>query len=230
MALVIKDRVLETTTTTGTGTLSLDGAVTGYQSFGAIGDGNTTPYTVFAVDGSGVPTGDWETGIGTYTASGTTLARTTVVESSNSNAAVSFSAGTKVVACGLTADYLSGLGGGGGAVVGESADFTLDAGSHPNGCKIILTPGVGTAYRQITLMPLAGQPTAGYVADVYHNDPGSPLKVVVNAGEGSGVVASPGTGPAYWARLTYVGSNKWLVSIFSGNASTDQNYLTNVDA
>lgn len=90
MALVFKDRVKETSTTSGTGTLTLGGAVSGYQSFSVIGDGNTTYYSI--VD---TITGDWETGIGTYTSSGTTLARTTVLESSNSNSAVNL-AGNEV--------------------------------------------------------------------------------------------------------------------------------------
>ena len=93
MPLVIADRVLETTTTTGNGTVTLAGAETGYQSFGtAVGDGNTTYYTI-AVDGGT----DWEVGIGTYTASGTTLSRDTVLSSSNSGNLVSFGAGTKKV-------------------------------------------------------------------------------------------------------------------------------------
>ena len=75
MALIVADRVQETTNTTGTGTLTLAGAVSGYQSFGAIGDANTTYYTI--VSGT-----NWETGIGTYTASGTTLSRDTVLASS----------------------------------------------------------------------------------------------------------------------------------------------------
>jgi hypothetical protein len=60
MALIVKDRVKETTATTGTGTVTLDGASTGFQSFSVIGDANTTYYTL--VSGS-----DWEVGIGTYT-------------------------------------------------------------------------------------------------------------------------------------------------------------------
>ena len=75
MALVVADRVQETTITTGTGTVTLAGAVAGYQSFAAIGNGNTTYYTL--TSGS-----NWEVGIGTYTSSGTTLARTTVLASS----------------------------------------------------------------------------------------------------------------------------------------------------
>jgi len=89
MALVIADRVRETSTTTGTGTLTLDGAVSGYQSFStAIGNSNTCYYTITL--GSA-----WEVGIGTVSAG--QLARTTVLKSSNSNSAVDFGAGAKDV-------------------------------------------------------------------------------------------------------------------------------------
>lgn len=94
MALVLKDRVKETTTTTGTGTVTLAGAATGYQSFAAIGNGNTTWYCIAGQTGN-----EWEVGIGTYTSSGTTLSRDTVISSSNSGSLVSFSAGTKDVFC-----------------------------------------------------------------------------------------------------------------------------------
>lgn len=92
MALVLADRVKDTTTTTGTGTVTLSGtAPAGYQTFGtAIGNGNTTYYAI-------VGTSEWEVGIGTYTAAGTTLSRTTVLASSNSGALVTFSAGSKDV-------------------------------------------------------------------------------------------------------------------------------------
>jgi hypothetical protein len=92
MALVIKDRVKETTTTTGTGTLTLAGAASGYQSFAAIGNANTTYYAI-----TDQATGDWEVGIGTYTATGTTLSRDTILASSNSGAAVTLAAGIKNV-------------------------------------------------------------------------------------------------------------------------------------
>ena len=92
MPLVVKDRVKETTTTQGTGTVTLLGAATGFQSFSVIGNGNTTYYTIAGQTGS-----EWEVGIGTYTSSGTTLARTTVLASSNSGSLVNFSAGTKDV-------------------------------------------------------------------------------------------------------------------------------------
>lgn len=99
MAFVLKDRVKETTTTTGTGTVTLAGAVPGYQSFSAIGNTNTTYYTI-----AGQGTTEWEVGIGTYTSSGTTLSRDTVLASSNSGSLVNFSAGTKDVFC----DYPAG--------------------------------------------------------------------------------------------------------------------------
>lgn len=96
MALVIADRVRETSTTTGTGTLTLDGAVTGFRTFSsAIGDTNTCYYTITLG-------ADYEIGVGTVGAG--TLARTTVLKSSNSNNAVNFGAGTKDVFVTYAAD------------------------------------------------------------------------------------------------------------------------------
>jgi hypothetical protein len=92
MALVVKDRVKSSTTTTGTGTITLGAAAAGFQAFSVIGDGNTTYYTI--VDSS---SGTWEVGIGTYTSSGTTLSRDTVLESSNAGSLVNFAAGSKDV-------------------------------------------------------------------------------------------------------------------------------------
>jgi hypothetical protein len=92
MALILKDRVKETTTVVGTGTVTLLGAADGYQSFAAIGNGNTTYYTITAQVGT-----EWEVGIGTYTSSGTTLSRDTVLASSSGGSLVSFSAGIKDV-------------------------------------------------------------------------------------------------------------------------------------
>ena len=99
MALVIKDRVKETTTTTGTGTLTLAGAIAGFDSFAEVGNANTTYYS--CTDGT-----DFEVGIGTYTASGTTLARTTILQSSNSDNAVNWSAGTRTLFCTLPAEKM----------------------------------------------------------------------------------------------------------------------------
>jgi hypothetical protein len=93
MALVLADRVRETTITTGTGTVTLGGAVTGFQTFSVIGNGNTTYYTI-----AGQGTAEWEVGVGTYTSSGTTLSRDTVLASSaGAPTKTTFSAGTKDV-------------------------------------------------------------------------------------------------------------------------------------
>lgn len=92
MALVLADRIKETTTTTGTGTYTLAGAVTGFESFATIGNTNTTYYC--CTDGD-----DFEVGVGTYASSGTTLARTTILQSSNSDNAVNWSAGTRSIFC-----------------------------------------------------------------------------------------------------------------------------------
>ena len=94
MAFVIADRVKETTTTTGTGTVTLLGASTGFQAFSVVGNGNTTYYTIAAQTGT-----EWEVGIGTYTLSGTVLTRTTVLSNSSGTqpSALNFSAGTKDV-------------------------------------------------------------------------------------------------------------------------------------
>ena len=91
MALEIHDRVKETTTTTGTGPYTLAGAVTGFETFTAnLDNGDTTYYC--CTDNT-----DFEIGIGTFTSSGTTLARTTVLASSNSNSAVNWSSGTRTI-------------------------------------------------------------------------------------------------------------------------------------
>jgi hypothetical protein len=92
MALVVKDRVRVSSITAGTGTITLGVAITGFQDFSVIGNGNTTFYTI--VDPT---TGDWEVGIGTYSSTGPTLARTTILESSTGGTAVSFLSNPKDV-------------------------------------------------------------------------------------------------------------------------------------
>ena len=100
MALVVNDRVKETTATTGTGTLNLGGAVQDFEGFVAgIGNSNTTYYAIVNTG-----TGEFEVGLGTVTDAATdTLSRDTIISSSNSDAAVNFSAGTKDVFCTLPA-------------------------------------------------------------------------------------------------------------------------------
>lgn len=92
MALVVADRVKETSTTEGTGAFTLAGASTGFQSFAVIGNGNQTYYTIAEQGGS-----NWEVGIGTYNSSGTTLTRNVVLSSTNAGSLVAFGPGTKDV-------------------------------------------------------------------------------------------------------------------------------------
>ncbi len=97
MALVINDRVKESTATTGTGTVTLGGAVQGFETFLAgIGNSNTTYYCIQL-------NAEFEVGLGTLASDSSTLARTTVISSSNSDSAVNFSSGTKFVFCCLPA-------------------------------------------------------------------------------------------------------------------------------
>jgi len=109
MALVINDRVKVAATTTGTGAFTLGATQTGFDSFGAaIGNNNTTYYTIFNQG-----TNEFEVGLGTLNANSTTLTRTTVLTSSNSDNAVNFSSGTKDVFCTLPASkavYLDAAG------------------------------------------------------------------------------------------------------------------------
>jgi hypothetical protein len=102
MALVINDRVKETTTTTGTGAVSLGGAVTGFETFAAgIGNSNTVYYCIAHQDQA-----EFEVGLGTLDGDSSDLTRTTVISSSNSDSAVNFSAGTKDVFCTIPASKL----------------------------------------------------------------------------------------------------------------------------
>jgi len=119
MALVLNDRVKETTTTTGTGALTLAGAVTGFETFGTgVGNSNTTYYAV-TLPGSA----EFEVGLGTLNGDSTTITRTTVISSSNSDNAVDFSAGTKTIFCTIPASKSVFLDASGNATLG--ADLSV---------------------------------------------------------------------------------------------------------
>jgi len=97
MAQIVADRIKETSTTTGSGVFTLAGAMTGFKAFSAVcADADTVYYAIQGVDISGNPSGEWEIGLGTW-GTGSLLTRTTVYASSNANALVAFSAGTKHV-------------------------------------------------------------------------------------------------------------------------------------
>lgn len=98
MPIVVKDRVRESTTTAGTGTVTLLGAVTGFQAFSVIGNGNETYYAIVDTN-----TGQWEVGSGTYSTTGPTLSRDAVLDSSSGGVLVNFAANSKDVFCNFPA-------------------------------------------------------------------------------------------------------------------------------
>mgnify|MGYP000403708356 CR=1 FL=1 len=122
MAVVINDRVKETTTTTGTGTVYLAGAVTGFETFAAgVGNSNTTYYAIVHQTAN-----EFEVGLGTLDGDSSDLARTTVISSSNSDSAVDFAAGTKDVFCTIPASKLIFEDANNDATVGRNLTVTGD--------------------------------------------------------------------------------------------------------
>ena len=121
MALVLADRIKETTTTTGSGTYTLAGAVAGFEPFTTIGNGNTTYYACTL--GS-----DFEVGIGTYTASGTTLARTTILQSTNNDNAVDWGVGEKTIFCTQPAEKAVFLDASGNVSISRDTDAFAEIG------------------------------------------------------------------------------------------------------
>lgn len=158
MAHIIKDRVLETSTTTGTGALTLAGAVTGYRAFSAVctSPSDTCHYYIEGVDGNNLPTGEWETGLGTYSAANT-LTRTTPNDGSAATP-VSFSAGTKRVSIAPIALAASSFGA--GVRLNKTADQTAN-----------LTGGVEVTWSGVD-----------YEDDAGLWDVGTPARIVVPAG------------------------------------------------
>lgn len=163
MALVLKDRIKETSTTAGTGTLTLAGAVAGYQSFSVVGDGNTTYYAI--VDGTA---NTWEIGIGTYTSSGTTLSRDTVLESSSGGSAVSFSSNSKDVFVtypaerAVATDATQTLSGKTIANLVFDGSYTEDVFTISDGASVDLNPANGTI--QLWTLGANRSPTASSFA------------------------------------------------------------------
>lgn len=148
MALVLKDRVKETTTTSGTGSVTLAGAAQGFQGFSSIGDGNTTYYTIAGV-------AEWEVGIGTYSAG--VLSRDTVLGSSANGDKVAFSSGVKDVFCTLPAVK---------AVVSDNLSVTTAfSTTSPNDTVNVssLTPAVSSTNGDIAIVPKGSGALLGQV-------------------------------------------------------------------
>jgi len=159
MALVINNRVRETTTTTGTGAVTLAGAVDGFQTFAAgIGNSNTTYYAISLNTAN-----EWEVGLGTLNSDSSTLTRTTVLESSNGDAAVDFAAGSKEIFCTLPSEKAVYLDADGDAVGVVGGVISTEGNTFTNYNEItanVTTTMVSTKnYMLIGLITV----TAGYV-------------------------------------------------------------------
>jgi hypothetical protein len=198
MALVVKDRVKETTATTGTGTLTLAGAVTGFQSFSSVlSNGDTTYYAIFESS-----TGAFEVGLGTFTTSGTTLARTTILESSNAGLAINLTAGAadvfitqpaeKAVYLDASNDVTSGAG------QIDISNFNNDSGYTTNTGTVTSVGGNGN----VNGITLSGTVTSsgnltlgGTLSNVSLTTQVTGTLPVANGGTG---ITSLGTGIATW--------------------------------
>ena len=197
MPLILANRVKESCTSPGTGTVTLLGAATGYQTFSAgIGASNTTYYVI--ADQSGA---NWEVGLGTIGSGGTTLVRTTVLSSSNSNSLVNFASGTQDVFCDYPAEkaaYQSG------AFQG-TIDNTVIGGTTPAAGKFTSLEATGTVTANGTL--LTGN--LGTVTSVTGTAP---------------VVSSGGTTPAISMAAANTTTNGYLTSTdwntFNGKQAT----------
>ena len=152
MALVINNRVRELTSTTGTGTVTLGGAVGGFQTFAAgIGNDNTTYYAI-SINSEN----EWEVGLGTLNGDSSTLTRTTVLESSNSDSAVDFSAGSKEVFCTLPAEKAVYLDASDDPVGVTGTDITTEGDFFSNWTNVTanLTTTLTTAKNRMIIGPI----------------------------------------------------------------------------
>ena len=217
-AYTLYDRVHETCSAPGTSTVTLLGAVTGYQSFAVVGDSNSCFYCI--ADQSGT---NWEVGIGTYTLSGTTLARNTVLASSNSNTLVNFSSGTQdvflpipaaydVQATGTTANYLARW---------TTTNALVNSLIQDDGLNINITAAVGTAASGATPATAAGTVMViggtGGGADTTAGGTASHGATVSISGGPGGNGAASTNGPANGGNLSLTSGNAGsIVSGFGG--------------
>ena len=192
MALVLADRVQETTTTTGTGSVTLLGAVTGYQSFAVVGNTNTTFYCIADQGGA-----NWEVGIGTYSTTGPTLARTTVLASSNSGSLVNFTAGIKTVFVTYPSEKSVNLDSSGNV----SALGTVASGTW-NGTAIVTTYG-GTGLTSYT------------AGDLPYYSTGTTLSKL-GIGTNGYLLTSNGTAPTWTANTSTTNNEAYFLSFMMG--------------
>lgn len=241
MALVLADRIQETTTTTGTGTVTLLGAVQGYQSFAAVGNANTTYYTI-----AGQGTSEWEVGLGTYTSSGTTLSRTTVLGSSNAGSLVNFSAGTKNVFVTypasqatlldatqtLTNKTIQGGAISSGTVVASTSGTSIDFTSIPSWVKQITVMFNGVSFTATSPFGIVQIGSGSFTTSGYLGT----MTTLVSASSVTTTALTTGFGYANFSTaadtvggamsLTTLGSNIWVATGTFGNTNSLRGVLS----
>lgn len=217
MALVLADRVKETTTTAGTGTVTLLGASAGFQSFAVVGDANTTYYTI-----AGQSTSEWEVGIGTYTSSGTTLARTTVLSNSSATqpSALSFAAGTKDVFVTYPSGKSVNLDASGNATaLGTPASFV---GTNITGTASGLTAGNVTTNANLT-GDITSSGNATTLATVNSNVGSFTFSSITVNGKGLVTAASSGSAPVEFVAGTRITFNQTAAPTGWTKSTSDDN-------
>ena len=236
MALKIADRVRETTTTTGTGTINLGGAVTNFETFAAnLSNSDTTYYAI--VDNTN---GDFEVGLGTFaTGSPNTLARTTPISSSNSNSAVNFGSGTKDVFITTPASKMAFLNASGslissgGTSLMEVANDTspqLGGNLDVNGNDIVTTSNADLelAPNGTGKVVVKGNTNQGAIKlNCEANSHGQTIIAAPHSESASNTLTLPSTGGD--ARIVSTSSTATLTNkTFGDNVSFGDNNITNV--
>lgn len=212
MAVIYGDRVQETFTTTGTGAVSLAGAVVGYQAFSAIVPNAGTCYYT-ATDGT-----NWEVGLGTYATSGNTLTRTTILASSNAGAAVSWAAGTKAIWLDFPAAAIT-TGNVNVRVITATASTSLTAGTK----SVIMKPiggGGGGGGTAATAGNVGGGGGAGAFAEAWVTAAAYGASQTITIGAGGIAGISGGTAPGGTGGTTSVGALITAAGGVGGNGDT----------
>ena len=218
MSIIRADRVFENTTTVGSGAYSLGGALLAYQGFSNVCTvGDTFNYFAEAVDTSGVLTGAWETGTGTY-ASGNMITRTAIASSSNANAAVVWAAGTKRIALAMTSATLMALAGDAGSLA--LAKVTGSSSGTADAITVDLTPAIATLANGLLLFVRASG--ANTTTTPTFSPSGLQAYVIVK-GSNLPLVAGDIAGSGYWLMLQFDAVlSKWvLLNPAKGSLSAD---------
>lgn len=221
MALILADRVKETCSAPGTGTVTLLGAEQGYQSFAVVGNGNTTYYVIADQSGN-----NWEVGIGTYTSSGTTLSRDTVLASSNGGSATNFSSGVQDVFVSYPAERGVWVNGS-NVVFSNSATVANNQLANSTISGVSLGSNLGTLTLGSYLTGTSYNGSTGVTAAVDATDANTASKVVARDASGNfsaGTITAALSGNASTATSLSAGGSYTVVYQSSSGTTA---YLTN---